>query len=93
MFNISSSSSTGGTSAHIHTSFVSMTTAAGTSLNGILGAANSSSAGLPSFVNFSAVMYGGSSVNKTMTIQFRSEVSGSQVYLMAGSTVTVTQIG
>jgi hypothetical protein len=93
MFNISSSSSTGGTSAHIHTSFVSMTTAAGTSLNGILGAANPSSAGLPSFVNFSAVMYGGSSVNKTMTIQFRSEVSGSAVYLMLGSTVTVTQIG
>jgi len=92
MFNISSNSTTGGSAAHFQGSFVTMSTTAGTSLNGILGLDNANSAGTPSFVNFSAVMYSGSSVDKTMTIQLRSEISGSLVTLIAGSTVVVTEL-
>jgi len=91
-FSVSSSSTVGATSAHTHTSFVSMITSASTSLNGILGANNPTSSGTPSFVTFSAIMYGGSSENKTMTIQFRSEVAASAVYLMADSAVTVQEL-
>lgn len=91
-FTVQSSSTASGTTSILHNAFSQMQTTSSTLGRGILGLNGVTNSGAPGFVTFSAVMYGGSSVNKTMTIQFRTETNNVAAYLMEGATVTVTEL-